>query len=256
VARECIFCPANAELTLEHISPEWLEEVLTELAGKPIKGVNTFEIRHFDHETGGYRAEVVPSGKYSVVTYRSLCEPCNTYMGSIQGEAKPILVPMIKGVPTTLGEAELRIVTSWSVMTAMTLHARNAAKPEFPRAMRYAFRQSGQIPRDLAVFAACAEKIPILHFWGPADVHWSKEPDLHFNFTTSTFMMGLLVLQVVCVVRPEPRERGMSVQYHQAFERLVWPLPVDFFWPSQFSFTDESSLDEYQSRRFPTMRTS
>lgn len=85
------------------------------------------------------------------------------------------------------------------------------------------------------------------------DVHWRREDlDLDFNFTTSTFMMGLLILQVVRVVKPEPRERGMRIQYHHAHERLIWPLPVDFFWPPQFSFTDETSLEGYQSRRFPT----
>lgn len=256
MARKCVFCPATADMTLEHISPEWLEEVLTELAGKPIKGVSCFEIRHHDHETGGYTAEVVPAGRYTVVTYRGLCNSCNKFMGGLQAAAKPVLVPMIKGVPTTLGERELRIVASWSIMTAMTLHARNRAKPEFPQAMRYAFRQVGQIPSNTGVFAACAEKIPILHYWSPADVHWRREgTDLHFNFTTSTFMMGLLILQVVREVRPELQERGMRVQYNIPYERLVWPLPADFFWPPQFSFTDEVSLDNYQARRFPTPPT-
>jgi len=255
VARECMFCASQGTLEVEHVSPDWLQGVLEKITGQKFIPDAYIEVTSSAEENGVIVRESkrppYTAHEYPVVTYRGICGPCNRFMGVIQGRAKPILVPMIEGRPSTLSRDDLHTITLWSAMTMITLHARNNAQPAIPRDIRYAFRQHLTIPPQFAVFAACVERTPILHSWRPLDNHWrEKSENLHFNFTTSTFHMNTLVLQAVRVIKPEPREQGMSVKYNTQWERLIYPFPDEFFWPPQYSLTNEEMLMQYAKRMF------
>ena len=255
IARECVFCPGQGTLEVEHVSPDWLQGVLEKITGQKFIPDAYVEVTSSAEENGVIVREskrpLYTAHKYPVVTYRGICGPCNRFMGVIQARAKPILVPMIEGRPSTFNRDDLHTVTLWSAMTMITLHARNNAQPPIPKEIRYAFRQHLTIPPQFAVFAACVERTPILHSWRPLDNHWRKQSEnLHFNFTTSTFHMNALVLQAVRVIEPEPREQGMSVKYHTQWERLVYPIPDEFFWPPEYSLTNEGLLMDYSKRVF------
>jgi len=250
-----MFCGSQGTLEVEHVSPDWLQEVLEKVTGQKFIPDAYIGVTSSAEENGVIVREskrpAYSAHEYPVVTYRGICGPCNRFMGVIQARAKPILVPMIEGRPSTLSRSELQVVTLWSAMTMITLQARNNAQPPVPQEIRSEFRKHLTIPPQFAVFAACVERTPILHSWRPLDNHWRKpSEDLHFNFTTSTFHMNTLVLQAVRVIKPEPRELGMRVNLHTQWERVVYPFPDEFFWPPEYSLTNEELLANYAKRMF------
>src|SRR5215208_203477 len=100
--RSCIFC-GSSPTTKEHVLPAWLSSVL------PGEGDFGLERSHerFDGEiTGGHWQASALN-----LTVRCACAACNHgWMSELEGHAKPLLVPMIQGRPSSLSRAALTTI--------------------------------------------------------------------------------------------------------------------------------------------------
>ena len=114
----CIFCGQDfgpgRKRSAEHVFPRWIAD----------------EVGHFDPAPhylglrtpdGTSVADHGTRGPFTT-TVRDVCAVCNTgWMSELEGAAKPILGPLIRGQPQKLGFWRQMLAATWATKTAMTL---------------------------------------------------------------------------------------------------------------------------------------
>lgn len=108
-ARTCVYC-GGSPLTLEHAWPGWLqEELLASGAMASLRWGATLPLHRVDQ-------------KDLQVKVRRVCATCNNgWMGQLEGQAKPLLLPWIRGQRTRLLRPDQQTMAVWAVKTAMML---------------------------------------------------------------------------------------------------------------------------------------
>ena len=128
----CIFCGSEGPLTGEHLWSEWLQELLDPKARKtPVshRAGSTFadfDDRQFDETPFTEKVNEV-------------CGPrCNhRSMSALEGAAKPLLIPMILGQPSTFDLTDQEILSRWIAKTAMVYQRTTKHRAIRPNQYRY-----------------------------------------------------------------------------------------------------------------------
>jgi hypothetical protein len=117
MAGKCIFCgETEAKITREHIWADWLTSYVT-------KDLLNYEAGKITVNLPG-----LPSSESSRLIggdpksrrVKCVCVHCNTgWMREIQDQAKPIIVPMLKGEALTLYAKQRNIIAAWIAMAVM-----------------------------------------------------------------------------------------------------------------------------------------
>jgi hypothetical protein len=104
----------------EHIIPKWMSREFPE---------TTWEIEDF------LTKYIRKSRKYIHLTTRIVCARCNTgWMSDLEKLSKPIIVPLMHGIPSTLTVRDQVIIAKWLCKTAMVydLHSeKQAPRPRY-----------------------------------------------------------------------------------------------------------------------------
>jgi hypothetical protein len=148
----CLACGETSNpASREHVFARWLLE----------------ELQSLDAPISLYRGFGDGSSKQERVAIRldsfklkRVCEACNNgWMSHLEGNAKPIIVELIKGrrALATLGEEERQILARWAGKTAIIdSHAVGAESPVDPEFLRWMRLRNDNVPGRFCV-AACPQ---------------------------------------------------------------------------------------------------
>jgi hypothetical protein len=174
-------------------------------------------------------------------------------MSRLESAAKPILDPLIDGVPTELTAEQQRIVALWFLKTCIMHEALHDENPRYFRWMeRRVLMKFMMFPPITWVFLG--------RYIGSGDILTREQPmdlDLNFGVASSanpqttygysvTFAINQLALQLFTVRPPENFNTTnigfkMSSDWHRATVQ-IWPVIGTVKWPPPAAFDDEGFL--------------
>jgi hypothetical protein len=116
VARKCVFC-GGERVTKEHVFPDWLKDVLP-------PGQKLMWHSRRSRAVGSTPEDPeIWEGPTLETEVKRVCHTCNhEWMSDLEGDAKPILIPMILGKPARLSVPNQEIVAAWGFKTFLMLH--------------------------------------------------------------------------------------------------------------------------------------
>jgi hypothetical protein len=125
--KACVFCGATGQgvkITKEHVLPGWLK---TSVNIEFVQGIET--IRRGGEPLG--KPRIAPPFTRQA---RIACLVCNTgWMRDLEERARPVLLPMLNGVPVSLDEQAQQAVATWGAKTSFALlKARTDTQSEVP----------------------------------------------------------------------------------------------------------------------------
>jgi len=108
LARRCVFCGSESDLTREHVLPDWLTEIGLEL--KPsihhVGPINELPRRW--------------TSKPFRTTVKMVCGSCNSgWLSELEGATKPILTPLIQGEGRRIPYEDQALIAAWTCKTAL-----------------------------------------------------------------------------------------------------------------------------------------
>ena len=108
MARQCAFCGSSSGLTREHVLPDWL----TAIGLDPEPSI---------HQSGPLnRLPHQWSAKPFTTTVRMVCAKCNNgWLSELEGAAKPIIAPLIRGEARCLPYEDQALIAAWTCKTAL-----------------------------------------------------------------------------------------------------------------------------------------
>lgn len=138
----CGFCDAQ-RVTREHGWPQWIKRTVP----APPKRV----VHVARGETLAPRRRVGPSFDFVA---KCACADCNNgWMANLEGEGKPILLPLIRGETRVLDGSEQVTLTRWALKTAMVLEFSHPKGLAIPPTDRQKLRE-GTLPEHAQVWVA------------------------------------------------------------------------------------------------------
>lgn len=164
--RTCIFCrTASEKWSDEHVLPQWLLDYL-EVRGE--------EISPTHHSLEG-EGDVVSTRRHKVenLVEGRVCSNCNNgWMSSLEGEAKPLLIPLMDGEKeiVELEPNERLWVARWAFKTAIVLNsASNFHKNVPPDHFNYFYANQDSLPPSVIVVGQ-------QHHDGETKFYWLQQP--------------------------------------------------------------------------------
>jgi len=216
--RQCIFCDAKAD-TAERIFPDWIGKVITnteiEVEVVTLTEDGYTSCRNYPAKgAAGQRAKVV-------------CGTCNGgWMSDLQGEAKPLLVPLVAGKPKGLTTVEQLLAAEWAIKTAMVGETVMRYVNAFSQEDRELVRREHRPPLRAGVHAASYavdEPHATRFFRVVLGTSLDNAPvaDVYIN----TIQIGHLILQV-------RGTHSFPATDNRALERIAVPNEVEIpLWP-------------------------
>ncbi len=234
--KECAFCSETANLSLEHLWSDWMNDLFP--------GKKRFTRKN---EKGEIISDyIAPSLNWKA---RVVCEKCNnTWMSQIeQHHAKPAMADLITGaVEVDFSSSRARSLAIFGFKTAVVFdHVSRKRQPFFDRAARHQFAKSLIIPRNVAMWMAGF--LPI----GKGEVH-SCYHDGEFNnrrleMYVCTYAVGHLTLQIIAA-----KDGNWTIAPTPGFEYLAipfWPtLPKRIIWPAASVLRTVADFDAFSRR--------
>lgn len=235
--RRCVFCGSTSNLTREHVLPNWLKDVGLDLAPSI-------------HQAGPLNR--IPrqwSSRPFGTTVKMVCEACNGgWMSALEGAAKPVLTPLIRGESRRLPDEDQALIAAWTCKTALVslLLSPNEALPGAP-------------PSEYAALYAQrdhVEPLPFSQYWiGSYGGHrrqgsiWvtpfvievigASSPHVVPSGYAMTLALGKLVVQGVRFTEP-----ALQVELTTTWGFLdIWP-PTDIFPRPTAGVADDDILDQ------------
>jgi hypothetical protein len=236
---ECAFCPETANLSLEHIIPQWMESLFpgnSTMKYKDGKG----RTREWSTTKMDWKARVV-------------CESCNNgWMSDIEAQhAMPALTPLIVGEtsPIRITQNLARSLALFAFKTAVVMdHAHHRGSPWFSKRIRYAFREHQSLSTGIEMWM-CG----IFRRRGAIDLHsgyfsGDLTPTYPVHSYVCTVGMGHLVFQV-----HSPKHFGYTKLYplpmFDAVALPFWPgLPSGVDWPFPANLSGKRDFDLFSMR--------
>lgn len=241
---ECVFCGGKSG-SKEHVFPDWLNNVFPRSAiGKVTVTLDNRSL------SGDSQHREFKSSKAANLITKEVCHDCNTgWMSTLERKAKPLMVPMLTGVPTGLSESSLLILSAWATKTAITLELSSRTERDFTNAHCSFLRQNEYPPEGVSVYAAIysGDEEPFTYFHGQLK-HHDREAFIGFH----TIQVGNLVLQV-CVYDPPDSNHDLLALRPLAskYDGSVYPPTSDWKWPQAGNFVlDDGSLEQYAKRHW------
>ena len=150
-ARVCIFCgqPAGSG---EHGFPDWLNGVF------PAQEVGPTDVQFGSVTPIENRQNTWSTKKIASQRLKAVCGSCNTgWMSHMEGDTKPVLLPMVQGTPTTLTMLDQLAVAARAVKTAMVLEHTPRSGQRFTEMDRRTVMRDRRPPAHILVTACAIE---------------------------------------------------------------------------------------------------
>jgi hypothetical protein len=111
---ECALCGADAGRTREHVFAKWIRDLFPDTERS--KQTRKTQIRGGEIEVEQW--EDVPLN----LCVNDICRRCNSeWCQAVDDEAQPVLEPLIRGRPSTLGAPQQLIAATWATKTLLLL---------------------------------------------------------------------------------------------------------------------------------------
>lgn len=247
MSRQCVFCRSESDLTREHVLPDWLTEIGLDLEPSL-------------HHVGPLnRLPRQWTAKPFRTTVKMVCAGCNNgWLSQMEGLAKPVIAPLIRGEPRRLPYDDQALIAAWTCKTALVslLISSDEARlsgygvPASEYAALYAERDR-------------IEPLPYSQYWigayngaGRGASIWvtpfvievidaSSPPDIPSGYAM-TLALGKLLVQGV-------RFTAQALQVELTTEwgfLTIWPPQDTFPWPARGSADDETLDRMNQAKTF------
>lgn len=116
--RRCIFCDGHP-VTKEHMWPDWLRNYIPRTKSSFYSQSGILFRSSADTKTRRH------SGDPHSMRVRCVCARCNSgWMSVLQSQAKPILIPLLKGARHSLRKREQAMLATWITMFTMVAEYR------------------------------------------------------------------------------------------------------------------------------------
>lgn len=152
--RKCIFCDQSGQsnpISNEHFWPEWMHP---HLPRRPL--AYKWHARQVVRlQQASVKRDKPQQGSAYTVTFKVVCKSCNeTWMNEIEEKARPILIPMLCGLPITLSVEDQNHLTTWLALKTMVSeqHVPEDAVLESPARTEFMHRRI--IPQSLKIWIA------------------------------------------------------------------------------------------------------
>lgn len=244
---ECVFCGKEAPLTKEHVWPKWLQTVMLPNRKLPHRHTTTI---------AGVREERRPAPPFSM-QLEAVCASCNNnWMASMEGTAKPILIPMIAGRRCSLSVEEQRVVARWVAKTAMVFQLTTHHNSIRPHHYRYLKNQLVPPTGNQVWLAARTNEEPVPSAFGirTSDLRNSAD-DREFHGYLVTIVIGHFIAQLYGHDLPFDSEWSRHGEFDEALvsiyperESMSWPPPQIL--RSFVSLAEDPAFEEEMSRGF------
>jgi hypothetical protein len=155
---------------------------------------------------------------------KRVCEACNNgWMSHLEGNAKPIIVELIKGrrALATLGEEERQILARWAGKTAIIdSHAVGAESPVDPEFLRWMRLRNDNVPGRFCVAACPQSTLGVSH--------------LQVGVIRDLIGGGIAAGNIIMIVLPQVAFACMFPMMRSEYEARcvsslytpLWPSPV------------------------------
>lgn len=150
-AFKCIFCATNNANSREHFYSRWMHELLP----SGTKGAYSGQIIHQHPKTHAInnQYERIKPGELYSKKMKVVCATCNnTWMSKLESAVKPLLAPIIKGEPVTLGASDLKVVAQWATLKTIICEHDTALTEVTPQEERTAFMDDYSIPSYFNIY--------------------------------------------------------------------------------------------------------
>jgi hypothetical protein len=243
VARTCIWCGIKAD-SYEHVFPDWINALM--VAGLPYHGQR---IRQAIGEQPADR--IYPIGGAARHRAKIVCKACNTgWMSVLEGQASPLLSPMIRGQAATLDAPQQLLAAFWAVKTVMVGETIMQDDPSFSQEDRDLVRSEHRPPlRARVSLAAYSLDQPLATSYTYATGSVDKDGSPFMDLYVHTIQVGHLVLSVRGTdTLPATDNRSLEqIAEARHMEIPVFP-PVEVCrWPPNLVL-DHQSLANYSGR--------
>ncbi len=163
---------------------------------------------------------------------QAVCAECNNnWMASVEGTAKPILVQMIAGQPTSLSMDEQRTVARWVAKTAMVFQLATEHTSIRPHHYRYVAHHRVPPPGNQVWLAARTAQEPIPSSFGirTSDLRNSTD-EREFHSYLVTIVIGHFIAQIYGHDLPFDSEWTRHGEFEDALT-LISPERESVSWP-------------------------
>jgi hypothetical protein len=241
---KCIFCDRGGDLSKEHMWADWLRNYIPRtMLEHVIDDVAIFSDKQEvtrKHRTGDPHSRRI----------RCVCEKCNNeWMGQLQEDAKPFLLPMLVGTQTSLRKKGQTTLAAWIAMMVMVAEYVDRDKIAIPSSDRQWMYTKHQPPSHWRIWIGeHARKSHPLFVHNVLSCATEKEFQRSesktatvFNMQTSTICLGEhLLIHVMSspAVRSILRRWRLLPDIEPAMCQ-IWPIRnTAVAWPLRLAVTD------------------
>jgi hypothetical protein len=239
---ECAFCSETANLSLEHIIPQWVEKLFP--------GESKVKYNDGKGRTAEWKTDKI-DWKARVV-----CSTCNSgWMSDLESQhAMPVLTPLITGKSLNIAITQevARSIALFAFKTAVVMdHSQRRGNPWFSRNLRHAFREHQTMSSGIEMWMCAnlgrrrAIDLQAGYFSG------NPTPSYPVQSYVCTVGIGYLVFQV-----HSAKHFGYTKLYPvQTFDAVAvpfWPrLPEGLVWPFPGYLSGKADFDAFHMRWSP-----
>lgn len=134
--RRCIFC-LTPRTTDEHVFADWLREVFP----RTPRDTRTLGVTQWGQDRRGklyaMPSRTIRQGHSGSTKVPYVCRGCNNgWMSRMETRTRPILMPLIQGLPHSISTFDLKVLATWiakTVMVAEYIHPGHIAIPDLER---------------------------------------------------------------------------------------------------------------------------
>jgi hypothetical protein len=235
---KCIFCEQPG-VSKEHIWSQWMH---------PILGVRSEDEAAEFYKVNASKADRVGNvevrdrqGSTAKKTVRVVCRPCNHgWMKGLEEGARPLLEPLLLGVPVALLPAGRELAAQWITMKLIVGEHAQRDIAVIPQVDRTAFMRDRRMPDSVRIWIGQIDSEKWRLGWQrhAATLMWPNEaPPTPFrkNAQTTAFGAGrLFVFAMICYLADY---RGGPTEAEANRLPRLWP-PSDHAWPPERMVTD------------------
>ena len=244
--RKCIFCGCTAN-SQEHTFANWLNDVFGPEEVGPT-GAELFRATPDETEVFTWTA-----GEIAGQTVKGVCHSCNTgWMAQLEGRAKPVLEPMVKGgVAQFLDARQQILIATWATKSAMVCERMLDGPYEFASHDRRIVMEQDRPPGHVLVYASSVQTDvgPLRFSQAAGELATTDRVPTEVILHLYTLQVGTLVLQVMRGDPPADVARTWA-DYMPERDRelpLFPPLASGLYWPTK-RVLNESEFLAYTRR--------
>ncbi len=196
----------------------------------------------YGEETDQLRRYYDAPGNRPVIEINCVCVPCNTgWMSNLEADAKPVLEPMIRGLPRKLSPQEQLLTATWTSKTVLVLeflrktyHVNDANDRRF-------IMDNQRPPPTYRVRLAYLDAIPEQAFRFQTFVATTDLDTKLPNVLCSSLLIGHLIIQ--CWGGPGVGTLNLQVAGTSISNAImIWPpIPTGASWPPSVPITKETT---------------